>query len=77
MGKQDNGQDMGQVVGTIKWYNRDKGYGFARLDDGREAFLHHSALRDGRTDLNDGEPITARLVSTTRGLALREVYVRV
>ena len=68
--------DMGQVNGSVKWFSQQKGYGFARLEDGREVFIHATSLQDGRNDLNDGEPISGRLFSGARGLKLREVHVR-
>jgi ATP-dependent RNA helicase RhlE len=38
--------DTQQVTGTIKWYNRKKGFGFATPDGGGEdVFVHHSALQ--------------------------------
>lgn len=36
----------GDVTGTIKNINRDKGFGFIRDADGREYFFHRSALKN-------------------------------
>jgi len=73
--QKERAADLGQVQGTCKWFDQRKGYGFATLEDGREAFIHLSSLKDGRTDLNDGEAITGRLMNGSRGLFLKDVYV--
>ncbi len=42
----DNGDKR---IGTVKWYNATKGYGFITIDDGRDVFVHANALK--RTEL--------------------------
>lgn len=40
-----------KVIGTVKWFNPEKGYGFITVDDGTEYFIHYTGISiDGRKD---------------------------
>jgi CspA family cold shock protein len=56
------------AIGTVKWYNSTKGYGFIQPDDGsKDAFVHVSAIeRAGMNDLSEGQKISFELVADTR-----------
>lgn len=47
------------AIGTVKWFNGQKGYGFIQPDDGsRDVFVHVSALeRAGLGSLNEGQKV--------------------
>ena len=45
------------MKGTVKWFNRQKGYGFIAGDDDKEYFVHHSALAEG-TFIRDNDKVS-------------------
>ena len=56
------------TIGTVKWYNSEKGFGFIQPDDGgKDAFVHVSAIeRAGMSGLNEGQKISYELVADKR-----------
>jgi len=56
------------AIGTIKWYNAQKGFGFIQPDDGgKDVFVHISAVeRAGMSDLREGQKISFELVADKR-----------
>jgi CspA family cold shock protein len=61
-------QGIVMAIGTVKWYNSQKGYGFIQPDDGgKDAFVHVSAIeRAGLTDLREGQKVSFELVTDRR-----------
>lgn len=47
-------------VGTVKWFNAEKGYGFISSDEsGEDVFVHFSAIQmDGYKSLNEGQKVS-------------------
>ena len=56
-------------MGTVKWYNAQKGFGFITPENGgKDVFVHASALgRSGITDLNPGQVVRLQVVSGKKG----------
>ncbi len=53
--------------GTIKWFKEDKHYGFVTGDDGKDYFLHHSALPEGAVP-QQGQEVEFEPTETERGI---------
>ena len=54
------------MEGQVKWFNRDKGYGFIAGEDGKEYFVHHSALAE-RTFIRENDRVSFDGVETEKG----------
>ncbi len=54
------------MKGTVKWYNARKGYGFIQGEDGKDVFVHRTAIPLG-TFLNEGDEIEYELEESDRG----------
>lgn len=53
------------MEGTVKFFNEQKGFGFIAGDDGKEFFVHSSAL--GGITLNEGDKVTFDVEEGDRG----------
>jgi CspA family cold shock protein len=46
------------AVGTVKWFNESKGYGFIATEDGKDLFVHFSEIQgDGFKTLAEGQTV--------------------
>lgn len=55
-----------KLIGQIKWYNSEKGYGFITKADGSEIFFHRSNLSGAHT-VSEGQTVEFGIVQTDKG----------
>ena len=62
------------TIGTVKWFNMAKGFGFIAPEDGsKDAFVHISALeRAGISSLGEGQKVEYELQSGEKGKSSAE-----
>jgi CspA family cold shock protein len=62
-------KEMIMPVGTVKFFNKDKGYGFIQPEGGgNDAFVHISAVeRAGMDTLNEGQRVNYEIEQDQRG----------
>jgi CspA family cold shock protein len=60
---------MTMAIGTVKWFNLQKGYGFIQPEDGsQDVFVHVSAVeRSGIGNLHEGQKLSFELERGDRG----------
>ena len=54
------------MKGKIKWYNYRKGYGFITTEEGKEVFVHQTAIPQG-VQLNEEDEVEFEIEDTDRG----------
>jgi cold shock protein len=56
------------TVGTVKWFNADKGYGFITPESGDDVFVHFSAIQaTGYRSLDEGQTVEFDITQGQRG----------
>ncbi|MBU1006271.1 MAG: cold shock domain-containing protein [Candidatus Omnitrophica bacterium] len=54
--------------GKVKWFDNKKGYGFITPEDGKDVFVHHTAIQgDGYKTLQEGEEVEFEIVQGPKG----------
>ena len=47
-----------RIIGTVKWFNGSKGYGFIEREGGPDVFVHFSAIQgEGFRNLEEGQRV--------------------
>lgn len=62
------------ATAVVKWFNSEKGYGFAAVDGGEDVFVHYSAIQgDGYRELAEGQRVELDVVQGQKGLQAENV----
>ena len=66
---------MARTLGTVKWFNDAKGFGFITPENGdKDCFVHHTAIKaDGFRSLSEGDRVEFDIVQGAKGPAAEHV----
>ena len=55
-------------IGTVKWFNESKGYGFISREDGEDVFIHYSEIQgEGFRTLREGDKVEFEIAQGKKG----------
>ncbi|MCC6712571.1 MAG: cold-shock protein [Candidatus Dadabacteria bacterium] len=62
------------MKGKVKWFNESKGFGFIEQDNGKDVFVHYSAIEGaGFRTLVEGDEVEFEVVESPKGLQASKV----
>jgi cold shock protein len=65
-----------RTVGTVKWFNSGKGYGFLSQNNGDDVFVHFTAIRsDGFRTLEEGQQVEFSIEQGPKGPQAKDVVI--
>ena len=54
--------------GKVKWFNSAKGWGFIQNEDGKDVFVHYTAIEgEGYRSLQEGQEVEFEIADTPKG----------
>ncbi|MHB1001563.1 MAG: cold-shock protein [Armatimonadota bacterium] len=63
-------------TGKVKWFSEAKGYGFIATDEGKDVFVHYSAIQGtGRRNLYEGQDVEFDITDGPKGPQAAEVQI--
>ncbi|MGF6906097.1 cold-shock protein [Fusobacterium sp. PH5-44] len=64
------------MKGTVKWFNKDKGFGFITGEDGKDYFIHFSGIAgEGFKSLEEGQNVNFNVTDGQKGPMAVDVTV--
>ncbi len=64
------------AVGTVKWFNDEKGWGFITVEGQPDVFVHYSEIQsDGRRTLVEGQSVSFDIEAGERGPLAKRVQL--
>ncbi len=65
-----------RIIGTVKWFNGIKGFGFIEREGGKDVFVHFSAIQgNGFRNLTEGQKVEFNVEQGPKGLQASNVVV--
>lgn len=65
------------MVGKVKWFSKQKGYGFIERENGQDVFVHYaSVVGEGFRTLEEGQTVEFDIIEGPRGEQAANVVVR-
>ena len=65
-----------RVIGTVKWFNASKGFGFIERQDGADVFVHYTAIQtEGYRTLQEGQQVEFTIEQGPKGLQAAQVSI--
>ncbi len=57
------------MQGKVKWFNAQKGYGFFSTEEGKDVFVHYTAIQnvEGYKTLDEGQAVEFDIVDGAKG----------
>jgi CspA family cold shock protein len=63
-----------RIIGTVKWFNGSKGYGFIERDGGEDVFVHYTSIQaEGYRNLEEGQMVEFSIENGPKGLQAANV----
>ncbi len=65
-----------RVIGTVKWFNSTKGFGFIERENDNDVFVHYSEIDDtGYRSLDEGQRVEFTVVDGQKGPQAQRVVI--
>jgi len=64
------------MLGKVKWFNEEKGFGFITSEEGQDIFVHYSQIKaDGFRTLQENQKVEFMVSKSEKGLQATDVYI--
>jgi CspA family cold shock protein len=64
------------MVGRVKWFNDQRGFGFIEVEGSKDVFVHHSAIQgEGFKSLKEGDEVEFEVSKGPKGLQASNVRI--
>ena len=64
------------MKGTVKWFNKEKGFGFITGEDGKDVFAHFSQIqKEGFNELFEGQEVEFEITEGQKGPQASNIVV--